>query len=257
MSMRVNTIIAPTATETSLEEAYRVLTFDGRTDKIWLMALKRPWKMPQEFTLSEIASSLSGDMPTRIVREAIPTPYMTVAEEKLPVHVKAVRDEAWECIEPLIAGIGGRNLCSASDRGSQIAARAQAKNMPLKSLYRMLYRYWIYGMTQNACLPNWPNCGRGKAPRRGRDRSVPLLPDRENPPVSDAQIEQVLPTSAQSPAKAEDASSKRSPPPIQIDRNRIGHPYKAATIAAAGVILDFNSQPEDLKIFRMAIDLFY
>lgn len=39
--------------------------------------------------------------------------------------------------------------------GPMISAQAKAIGLPRKTLYRLLYRYWLFGCTKNALLPNY------------------------------------------------------------------------------------------------------
>lgn len=255
MSLRVNTIVGSIGDPDSLDETYRILSFDIEIDAVWMIRLAKPWGMPLRESYTEIESSLHGATPTRQIRTMRRSPYATTPEEELKENVKKTRAEAWEAIKPLVEGMAGRNLPGSNDLGRKVASRAAEAGKPRKTIYRMLYRYWACGMNENACLPDWPNCGRSNEPRNGKQRLEPL-PAATLSKIS-AEHGAVAEGSTSSPndlaGPAESPGDVHAIPP----RKRIGRSASPATIAAGGVVLDFNASPEDLAIFKVALDLYY
>jgi len=111
-------------------------------------------------------------------------PFQVIAqEEKIKDGDKRKRDRAWKLIQPLIEDTPA--IFSANRRGELIAEVVdKARNgtdpemnrITVAQVYVYLRRYWQRGMTKNALLPDYPNCGgRGKTrnagdKKRGRPR---------------------------------------------------------------------------------------
>jgi len=87
------------------------------------------------------------------------------------------RDVAWELIEPLIETYGWR-LLNKWERGKIICEHAQKTGRRAATICVLLRRYCQRGMTKDALLPDWQNCGhvllrvdhgakRGRPPNEG------------------------------------------------------------------------------------------
>lgn len=118
------------------------------------------------------------------VRLVADDPFQVIAAEaKLKEGDKRRRDRAWELIKPLVENTP--DIFSAHRRGALVkkaveAARTgtnpQLKHTTVAQIYTYLRRYWQRGMTANALLPDFHNCGApGKVrpvgeKKRGRPR---------------------------------------------------------------------------------------
>lgn len=118
------------------------------------------------------------------VRLVMDDPFRVIAAEtKLKEGDKQRRDRAWGLIQPLVENTP--DIFSAHRRGALVettveAARegtnAKIKRTTVAQLYTYLRRYWQRGMTANALLPDYQNCGApGKVrtageKKRGRPR---------------------------------------------------------------------------------------
>lgn len=68
------------------------------------------------------------------------------------------RDEAWELIAPLIE-IQDHKIFNRRERGRSIAELSKQTGRRKKLIYDYLRRYWQRGLTKDALIPVWQNCG--------------------------------------------------------------------------------------------------
>jgi hypothetical protein len=94
-------------------------------------------------------------------------PYLsTVAEHEVVEAHRAVRDQNWARIAPLLAEQPA--IFEPDQRGKLIAKLVSERGESRHSLYRLLRRYWQRGLTRNALLPDYGKCGgRGKTKAAG------------------------------------------------------------------------------------------
>lgn len=97
---------------------------------------------------------------------------------RLDIHPgpKAIqqRDQAWN----LISGIVQQEpaIYRLHERSALLSELSQRSGVQVPNLYKLLTRYWKGGMTPNALLPRYENCGKagnpydGKSQRRGRKK---------------------------------------------------------------------------------------
>ena len=233
---------------------HRVVHLEASSDRVWLMGCDRPWKWPEEKRLSAILDELDPANRLLEVSDKVLNRKVTKPEESLSVKDKAIRDRAWEAIETLVTGEKAFLLFDPRHRGNVLATRALDANIDRRSIYRFLLRYFAHGMTENAVLPDYPNCG---APGSKRAGKPPGPSEREDQPTPASPLEGArrdLSDQATSPPADKSANSEATPKPVP---NRIGRPYSAATRSEGGVVVEFNTQPEQKKIFQQAIDLYW
>jgi hypothetical protein len=89
------------------------------------------------------------------------------------------RDAAWELIEPLLETYG-RRLLNKWERGKIVREYAQKTGRRAATICILIRRYCQRGMTKDAFLPDWQNCGHAllrvdHGAKRGRP------PDEGNP----------------------------------------------------------------------------
>lgn len=128
---------------------------------------------PLEERLRALEVRLVVDDPLRVI----------AAETKLKEGDKHRRDRAWGLIQPLVENTP--DIFSAHRRGALVDKTVEAarkgtnpkiKRTTAAQLYTYLRRYWQRGMTANALLPDYQNCGApGKVrtageKKRGRPR---------------------------------------------------------------------------------------
>ena len=147
-------VIERVSGELTLPDLSRVLHVAPDDDAIVLFPLIQPPKKPLVAKLSTICLELdSGHV--RITNFKVPA-YILAGTTEITEAARNIRDTHWTMIEPLIES-GPRIF--GSDRGTLIKKRAAQLKKSEKSLYRILYRYWYYGMTKDALIPATANCG--------------------------------------------------------------------------------------------------
>lgn len=188
MVIRLNDILSPVGAGSGFDALHRVIYIDVSQDSVVLMSLCRPWRMPVLRSLSEVNACLAPERRALSIGTFELPSYMFRGEEEIPASARTLRDNAWNAIEPLVSGPEAYRLYDPNLRGQVIAARAVEVQMQIKTLHRILFRYWVYGMTESAVLPDWANRGgrgknrKGKAPGAvtGRKIGRPVKPAIES-----------------------------------------------------------------------------
>lgn len=139
------------------DEPARILWIDRSQDLVTLFSLTQPLRQPWHMRASEVESSIeNGQLRTVAVR--LPA-YMLRPEGDLAERERGIRDRNWERIKAIADGDQSGQIHQPGALGAMIARHAPEIGMDRKSLYRLLYRYWCYGMTPNAFLPAYENSG--------------------------------------------------------------------------------------------------
>lgn len=162
MPVAVNDVIEALAAPADLPALCRALWIDADEDYLVLIAMMDPPRQPFPVRLSEVESWLRSGVARTV--QVKPPAYMLRAD--LSEAAKSSRDKNWKRIEPLVARDSGIFLPAAM--GAMVSARASAIGLPRKTLYRLLYRYWINGQVPDALLPNYEQAG---APGKSREFS--------------------------------------------------------------------------------------
>jgi len=158
----INLIIESVLSEAPFEQPARVLWMDRELDMATLFTLSEPYKRPWRTQISEIESMLKAGK-LRIIPMR-PATFMLQSEDELSEAAKAKRSACWSLISPIFEGKYGNRIYYPGEMGAIIVAHAEAMRKPLKTIYRLLYRYWAFGMTPNAFIGQYVNSGaRGKA----------------------------------------------------------------------------------------------
>lgn len=171
----VNQVIESIHAEEPFEQPARVLWLHRDLDLVTFITIKVPLTAPWSMSLSEVESMIHiGKL--RLTSVRVPA-YMMQVEEDLSELSKAVRKRSWDVIQPLLEGPAKDLLYYPGALGGAVSARAKLLGTQPKSIYRLLYRYWAYGMTPNALLDKYSNSGasgktrvfaNGKKPGRPR-----------------------------------------------------------------------------------------
>ncbi|MGE8449474.1 MAG: Mu transposase C-terminal domain-containing protein [Pseudomonadales bacterium] len=158
----VNSVIEAVSDALPFERLARVLWIDERASSMTLITVaetpRRPWTVASQ----EVRAWLQrGEVWCSQLR--LPA-YMLQVEEDIPDAEKAIRERNWQRIAGLVNAQIAGEIFQARAMGPLIAAHAKATGMQRKTLYRLLYRYWMYGQIRNALLPDYENVGApGKA----------------------------------------------------------------------------------------------
>lgn len=156
-----------------LKGPVRVLWVDKRSDQIVLMTIERSPKRPWVMRLSELKSWLnSGNIKSLSVT---PPTYMLKAEEDLSDKEKAFRDNNWARIQSLVDTDPPDEIFQPDALGRMVADQALKLGLPNKSVYRLLYRYWVGGQVRNSLLADRVNAG---GPGKPKNYNNGLKPGR-------------------------------------------------------------------------------
>jgi len=150
----VNTVLEAVFPEPPFEHAMRVLWTSRQDDLVILFALKEPYRAPVPMLLSEVESMLNAGK-LRKMTMRLPA-FMLQTEEEMSDAVKIKRTERWELIRPIFAD---DQIYFPGRFGATIAAYAAKVGKQRKSIFRLVYRYWAFGMTPNAFLGKYINSG--------------------------------------------------------------------------------------------------
>lgn len=172
MMFSTNQIVESVLCEAPFEQPARVLWMNRDLDMATLFTVSEPLKKPWRARISEIESMLkAGKLRVMSMRPAV---FMLQSEDELSEAAKAKRSECWALISPIYEGKYGDRIYYPGEMGSIIVAHAEEVQKPLKTIYRLLYRYWALGMTPNAFIGQYVNSGgRGKA-RNFSPTSMPV-----------------------------------------------------------------------------------
>ncbi|HFL7943208.1 TPA: Mu transposase C-terminal domain-containing protein [Pseudomonas putida] len=157
MTIFVNGVFEPVTELSVINAITRVIYIDEKNDAVVLIDLVDAPRQPYTLGLEELRGSLqSGD--TKSV--AITTPeFMLVLEEDLDEKAKQARDEKWAIIAPLLDPDYQGQIFVRGELGRLVSSRASELGVQRKTIYRILYRYWVFGQVRNALLKNYTAVG--------------------------------------------------------------------------------------------------
>jgi putative transposase len=98
------------------------------------------------------------------ILEVEPFANLLIPEDSIPEKHKKYRNDAWEIIQEIVE-LRGLKAFNPSIRGRLIAKICIQFEVKKKVVYNHLKSFWKRGITKNALLPNFRNCG-GKGKRR-------------------------------------------------------------------------------------------
>ncbi|OJB30494.1 Mu transposase C-terminal domain-containing protein [Burkholderia ubonensis] len=172
-SAAVNTVIEALADQLPFEGTARVLWSDESAGVTTLITVaqtpRKPWTVASEDVKTWL---LRGE--ARRTQFRLPA-YMLRVEEDISEGERASRDRNWERIAGLIDTAVPGEIFAAGAMGPLVALHAKATGSQRKTLYRLLYRYWMFGQIRNALLPDYENAG---APGKARVFSAGKRPGR-------------------------------------------------------------------------------
>lgn len=147
--------------QNSVGTTFRVLDIDTKDNSIvHVFGMDDPKSLPQQWNASELKSALrSGEcrklavkhLPIAIQRKAAKT-----GEGERATPAQAAADRRMEIIAPLIQT---HDIYWRASRGGLVAARAQELGVSEQTIMNALRLYWRGGMTRDALLANFANCG--------------------------------------------------------------------------------------------------
>lgn len=172
----VNEVLESVSGEMPFDIPARTLWLDREAGFVTFISIETPPRKPWVLSLESVKARFeSGDL--RSIQVA-PPPFMLAVEESLPEHAKETRDRNWRRIQPLLQTRVQGLIFYPRMLGQMVSAWAAEQRVPRKTLYRLLYRYWLYGSIQNALLPDRFRCGAPGKEKSFRDGKQPGRPTR-------------------------------------------------------------------------------
>jgi hypothetical protein len=163
LSIRVNHVFTP-QDGAPFDSPCRVIWLDPGTDAVVLISIDKVPKQPWLYGLSALVQLLREVKVSRVELK-IPE-FMMALEHEIPPKYKAMRDANWERIRPLLEARNDDSIFQPRTMGALIQSHGQRINVERRTIYRLLYRYWVFGAIRNALLPQYTNSG-----AKGQDRA--------------------------------------------------------------------------------------
>lgn len=182
LTIRLNNTFRPEGENAPFDLPCRVLWIDEKNDSVVLISVEAEPKQPWLYSLSSLLGSLQE---FKIIRLEMKVPdFMLALEDEIPDMQKAIRDTSWERIKDLVSEPGDGRIFQPGGMGSLIQVHAQRLGLQRKTLYRLLYRYWMLGSIRNALLPRYTNSGAKGTTRQYTSGKHPGRPPRTLNPAA-------------------------------------------------------------------------
>ncbi|EQD27790.1 HMG-I and HMG-Y DNA-binding domain protein, partial [mine drainage metagenome] len=147
----------------------RVLWITETGASVVTIEVEAPKALPVFVPMEQLEDDLQSERAKLLLEDAY---QRYVAVGALKARSKAIRDRAWRLIERLVndrPNIYVAHRRSALVQSVQECAAREGRAISHNTLYGYLRRYWQRGLTPNALLPDYTNCGgRGKERRSGK-----------------------------------------------------------------------------------------
>nr|WP_314898646.1 hypothetical protein [uncultured Deefgea sp.] len=155
--LSINDVLESVTGEAPFDKLSRILWVDGESGDITLLSIEMPPKQPWVMNLEVLTAMLQVG---KLQKTTVRTPaFMLELEEDLPEHAKTMRNKNWERIQPLVETTFPGEIFLPRMRGLMVSMHATKTGLPRKTLYRLLYRFWLYGSVRNALLPDRTKSG--------------------------------------------------------------------------------------------------
>lgn len=174
--LAINDVVESVMGEVPFDKPARVLWIDRDSGDVTLLTIESPPKRPWIFGLDELVLMLRAET-MRKTKVRAPA-FMLDLETDLTEYAKEVREKNWERIQPLLETALPGEIFLPGMLGAMVAAHATKSGLPRKTLYRLLYRYWLYGGVRNALLPDRTRRGNPGVERVFVRGNVPGRPAR-------------------------------------------------------------------------------
>src|SRR3546814_9870457 len=103
---------------------------------------------------------------------------MLALESEISEKHRTIRDAGWARIKALVDAPRDADIYFPGRMGALINSHARATGVERKTLYRLLYRYWMLGSIRNALLPQYIRSGAKGTSRQYSNGKLPGRPPR-------------------------------------------------------------------------------
>jgi hypothetical protein len=139
---------------TGREGLYRTLWVDQLHDRVHLIRIS-PMKPEKPFIygLTDLQENL--DDLAVIKTQFILPQHMLTDENAMSSKLKEARDRRMKIIATLVSPDGTRQIFEEKQLGKLVTNSAETHGVMPKQIYRLIYRYWQFGCSPNALLPDF------------------------------------------------------------------------------------------------------
>lgn len=135
----------------------RILGYSSNRREIITIDIDDKKALPMHGRTEEVEAAIQGGLGEVLFEDPKVAPYMHQSDDDIPESFRNVRERRWNVIGWLVSDCG---IFNPVKRSVLINAAAFPESRWSKvSLYRMLRRYWQYGQSRNALLPDYDKCG--------------------------------------------------------------------------------------------------
>jgi putative transposase len=175
-TLKINAIFNPVDELAPFKLPCRLLWIDEKEDRAVLITIEEEPKKPWEYQCSALRSLLHE---RKIIAVQLNVPdFMLLLEDEIAEKHRAKRDTNWKRIKPILQAAPNGEIFQADTMGALIKAHYEATGVEKKTLYRLLYRYWMFGSVRNGLLPNYPASGGKGKTKRYESGNLPGRPPR-------------------------------------------------------------------------------
>jgi hypothetical protein len=146
------------------DAVYRILWLNEKDDILYLFNLETQ-VMPSAVRYSDIEKRIAEN---ELHCEATDPYIKAMREHEIPDNSKKARNQIWEIVSDLV--LCEPDIYNKNKRGKLVSKKNAESGKTVAAIHRYLKRYWLYGKTKNAFLPQYEKRG-------GKGKERPASPD--------------------------------------------------------------------------------
>jgi len=160
MTISLNMVLQYLSDDGGEPRKVRIIWINPVCSIAYYVPLEEGEKLPERVKVAELESALENHE-----LRTIQDPYQIfISEDNISSTQKKLRDEEWQVVEYLWSSYEPEILFK-QHRSECIENAAEHFNIGKRKIKRIMIRFWQRGMTKNALLSDYINCG-GKGKRR-------------------------------------------------------------------------------------------
>ena len=138
------------------EQTERLLWVDSLREVTFSIDIYKNQYSPNLRYINDIIDDLNSDAAVLLEED----PWLKIIrEEDINEKNKERRDRAWQIISYIINACDEPNIYDSGIRSKYIKEASKRFHISDRSIYEYLKKYWQRGLTKNALLPDYHNCG--------------------------------------------------------------------------------------------------
>lgn len=166
-------------------------------------------------------------------------PRVQMPDEKLKPKDIEIRNKVWGYIEPIISGENIKDIFNKKLRGIIINESSERLKISRTLVRNNLRKFWQRGMTVNAVLPDYPNCGAKGQKRSGLGKKLgrPNQEGKIDPDLVGVNVTEEVKSNKFRPAIQRWYNKRDKKTLYEVYELMLGAYYKAGIDAVEGIIL--------------------